>query len=433
MAIFLIPETLDLVQYCEDPTEPAILMENFSWLIKELNDFDPAHVLAGERGKKFPTAGRGKRRIERADAAPGLGYSYISYAQSPTTKITNKGTIPINSSFGYTIHVEKWKVESAVKPVKDASKGETYDGGPYECLITSRADLAKKKRTRCYVSCSCPDFKYTFKEKLQSKGYTDPDEKIPAAGSGKTGKTNPTQPAICKHIYAILKNIKEYKDYIETEMGPVESAELFGKGKEGPVTVGKKKPVIKKPTTPKIPKLPTTPVAPVPVVPTKTELKKQAKEAMQQLIINILQAEDMSIPSNRPESYQDTRKFSKAKNPPQHYYRYKFVVRVEDTEGHGAIYYANPSKAGSNSGQKMVVIPRSTKQQSYYLFNTKELHELIKKYTTEMPDSVETEIEQMRDTGKIIMFYESILELSDEMKILTESSLIKQLLMRLTS
>lgn len=430
MAIFLIPETLDLVQYSDDPTEPAILMENFSWLIKELHDFDPTHVLAGERGKKFPMAGRGERRIKRAEDAPGLGYSYISYAQNPSTKITNRGTISINSSFGYTIHVEKWKVESSVKPVKDTSKGETYDGGPYECLITSRADLARKKRTRCYVSCSCSDFKYTFKARLQEKGYTDPDEKIPAAGSGITGRTNPTQPAICKHLYAILKNIKEYKDYIETEMGPIENAELFGKGKAGPVVPGKKKPVVKKPT---IPKVPPTPALPAPIVPTKTELKKQAKEAMQQLIVNILQAEDMSIPSNRPESYQDTRKFSKAKNPPQHYYRYKFVVRVEDTEGHGAIYYANPAKAGSNSGQKMVVIPKTTKQQSYYLFNTKELHELIKKYTTEMPDSVETEIEQMRDAGKIIMFYESILELSDEMKILTESSLIKQLLMRLTS
>jgi hypothetical protein len=426
MAIFLIPETLDVVQFSEDPTEPAILMENFTWLIKELESFDPAHVLVGRRGKNFPMAGRGNRRIQRAKDAPGLGYSYLQFAQSATTKITNKGTISV-TSFGYPVHVEKWKVEAATKPVVDTSKGETYDGGPYECLITSRADLQKKKRTRCYVSCSCPDFKYTFKAKLQEKGYTDPDEKIPEAGSGSSGKINPTQPAICKHIFAVLNNIKEYKDYIETEMGPVESAELFG-DKLG--VVGRVKQIAGKILPSVFAPKPAKPIpAPVvkPIVPTKTQIKND----MKQTIINVLQAEDLAIPSNKPESYLDSRKFSKAANPPMHFYRYKFVVRVEDNEGHGAIYYANPALAGSKAGQKLVIIPKLSKQQSYYLFNTKELHELITKFTTEMPDSVETEIEKLKDSGKHVLFYESILEFSDEMKLLNENSLIKKLLMEL--
>lgn len=236
MKLFLDLNSIQLIQVAED--KPAILCENFSWLLNNLYNFEPNHTTSNEKWKQ---AGRGNRRAQRGDDSTGLGYEYkpesdftpgqkkpgvVSYMvsmfkkfmDSPDTTITKKGYKTIES-FGYPFEVEEWTV-TAPWPVTDHGKGETYegpDGGvSYTCEITSRRELEDGKKSRYYVSCNCKDFHYSFKQDLQDAGYTNPLEVLPARGSGPTGKVAPHAPAICKHIYAILMKFY-YDDFISKE------------------------------------------------------------------------------------------------------------------------------------------------------------------------------------------------------------------------
>ena len=45
MALRLDTNTLEMIQFSDDAAHPAILCENFSWLLKNLHEYDPAHVV----------------------------------------------------------------------------------------------------------------------------------------------------------------------------------------------------------------------------------------------------------------------------------------------------------------------------------------------------------------------------------------------------
>ena len=447
MALILDPNTLEMIQLSEDTEQPAVLCENFRWLLDNLAAHDKNHPVA-----KNPEPDGGKRRMNRGDAGPNLGYTYFTHAEynefasKPDTNITNKGIITINS-FGYPVNVERWEV-NAPWPVTDQGVKETYfgpggrkspGGGPYVCLITARADLRDKKKTRCYVSCNCKDFKYSFLHDLKDKKYTDPNATVEPQGH-KTKKDGtpydkvPQSAAICKHIYAILKQF--YGKFIADESGPIENPELYADQKpEAPEEPFKITPYPKpkqvqkpKPTPAPIKKVvPILPPGKKPKPPTKTELKLVAKDE----IIVALQDADNTMPSGNIDSYLDPRKFSKSKNAALNYHKYKFAVRVEEQGGHASIYYMNPVFAGSTSGQKILTIPGRGKKDSYYLFTPKELHELVVKYTTPMSDDLQDKLEDLRTKGKIVVYFESVIQYTEEMQILNESSSIMKSLMEL--
>jgi hypothetical protein len=442
-----------MVQTTDVGNQPAILCENFSWLLKNLHDFEPNHKLKDGHWKQ---PGRGLRREIRGvgdpnNPSPQNGYQHFSHAEynefadKPDTNVTNKGIVVINS-FGYPVNVERWEVK-APWPVRDSAKKETYNGpggskslggDPYVCLITARADLRDKKKTRCYVSCNCKDFEYSFLHDLKDAKYTDPNRTVPPKGKGVNKNGKPTTPvpqtaAVCKHIYAILKLF--YSKFINAEGGPSENPEFNVEQPEEepidyiipPIPPIKKAPPIKKPPTrvPPVPPVITPGKKPKPL--TKTQIKLAAQDA----IIDALMDADRTIPSANIDSYQDPRKFSKSKNAALSYHKYKFAVRVETADGKASIYYMNPNFAGSASGQKLLMIPKHSKKDSYYLFTPAELHTLVSKYSTEFSPQMQTKLDKLKQTGKIVRFTESVLQYSEEMQILNESSPIMQSLMEL--
>ena len=450
MALLLDPHTLDMVQTTDIGDQPAILCENFSWLLKNLHDFEPQHQLVDKHWKQ---PGRGLRREIRGNDGPSLGYQHFSHAEynefsdKPDTNITNKGIVVINS-FGYPVNVERWEVK-APWPVKDAAKKEVYFGpggskspgeDPYVCLITARADLRDKKKTRCYVSCNCKDFEYSFLHDLKDAKYTDPNRAVPPKGKGVDKNGKPTTPvpqtaAVCKHIYAILKLF--YSKFINAESGPSENPELNVEQPEEepidyiipPVPPIKKGPVVKKPPTKVPPVPPVLPPGKKPKPLTKTQIKAAAQDA----IVDALMDADKTIPSGNIDSYQDPRKFSKSKTANLNYHKYKFAVRVETPDGKASIYYMNPNFAGSSSGQKLLTIPKHSKKDSYYLFTPVELHNLVAKYSTEFSSQLKARLDKMNKTGgqQKAIYLESVLQYSEEMQILNESSPIMQSLMEL--
>lgn len=439
MALLFDEDKFELVQLSEgsEAEAPSVLCENFKWLLDNLENFDPGHKLAGARGKAWPLAGRGKRRIARAEDSEKLGYHYTSrtdykeFAESDSTKITNDHTTEKVTVFGYPFHVERWRV-TAPFPVKDSSKGETYFGGPYECVITSRAELRDGKRTRCYVSCSCDDFRYSFKQDLQSAGYTNPSDILPARGSGKSGKTLPHAPAICKHLYAIL--VTFYQDFLKKEVEADESADLnldaAPEEPEEPTWKGTGHYFPTHPTKPnqKIPKPVATPsvvakkkpTAKAPKAPTATQLKTNARIA----IVAAIQAADASSDSNNLEVYHDPRKFGSKEG--RFYHKYKFRVQVDDATGKPAIYFVNPILAGSKSGVKVVAVPGMAKKDSYYLFSSSELKQLISQYSTEMPDKVKKAYERLAKKQPTSFMEEVQVELGPQQQLLAEQSFFRR-------
>lgn len=451
MALLFDQRTFETIQLLEDDEHPAVLAENFSWLLKQLHEFEPSHMLAD---KHWNQPGRGERRAERGNSAPNLGYNYFENHpfNSYTPTINPKGITTINS-FGYPFNVERFEVDADF-PVKDTAKKETYYGpggrkhpgnGPYVCMLTARYDLINKKKTRCYVSCNCKDFKHSFLYTLQGAKYTDPNAVVPPKGKNKrknsdgSNYTVPQHAGVCKHLYAILK--KYYSDIIaKVEDSPDQNPEMFTEPEEaevpsiyvppvrptpkgGPVTPPK--PVAKPPVVPKVPaKLSTKPL-------TKTQLKQQASDAIRDALL----AADKVIPSDQLVSYLDPRKFSKSKHAAINYHKYKFAVRVETTDGKAAIYYMNPNQANAQSGQKLLTIPKLSKKDSYYLLSPKELHDLVKTYTTPFSSNLEKQLARERQKlgpdGKkqIVMFYESVIQFSEELEILNEASLIKRSLL----
>lgn len=423
MAFLLFDQNLfETLQVHQDTEKTAVLTENFKWLIRNLQTFDPSH-----QTDRHPVWGRGKRRIVRADKSKSLGYQYQSYSKS--AKITNKGNV-VDKSFGFPINLEKWEVR-APWPVHDTTPGSTEvykgpkTGDHYTCYVTSRADLRDKKRTRCFVSCNCSDFRYSFMQDLIDKGYTkEPaDGPLPDRGSGKTGKIQPHTAAICKHLYAIINNF--YSDYVKTETSATQSPDLFvTKGGEVPT----RKPLptevtpVKKPTTKPTVQPPVKPVAKKP--PTKTEIKDLARQA----IIQALSDADTVADSNIIDSYIDSRKFSKSAHASAHVHKYKFWVKVETNDGKGSIYFVNAKAGGSNSGQKLVTVPKHSKTDSYYLFSPKELHDLIQQYTTERPKTLDKTIARLQKTNSVMFFESVLIDTSDELKLLAETSDIKRCL-----
>jgi hypothetical protein len=222
MAIYLDERTLDSELLDTDNT--AVLAENFTYLVKQLMNYvNPAYKYTSVNK---PLLKGGKRRAVRGERSTGLGYKYKTAVKNFTT--TSKGTKQI-TAFGTKILVEEWTVSH--NNVVDSDLGEEYPKadmvngvakprGPYTCLLTARISLSKKTPTRCYIQCSCEDFKVTFYSKLNAEAYTNP-QSLPAP----TGKI-PQAPAMCKHLYAIYSN--HYRDLVkDTENFTVDPSPLL--------------------------------------------------------------------------------------------------------------------------------------------------------------------------------------------------------------
>jgi hypothetical protein len=190
------------------------LVENFSWLIQQLSSFDDPKITYAKQG--LPHIRGGARRIYR------YGAHYQQYYQGATIRRTPP---EVTVNFGSSqIECDQWDVshpgfedknlkEKNPKPADVLKDGSNH----YTVLVTSKKSIANKTASRYYVSCTCPDFDTTFKEELIRYGYTN--------GTVPPGKgIKKLAPAICKHIYATL--LREYKDVIDAEPGPEESAEM---------------------------------------------------------------------------------------------------------------------------------------------------------------------------------------------------------------
>lgn len=226
-----------------------LLVENFKFLLHQLDVFDDPQIAYAYQGRKDLRGG--VRRKYRANSpefqgnetfteVPPQGTSttaqppvnplqpgasqqptqppqnpYTTYAQgAQISKSPNTNTI----NFGTTqVECDEWHITHPDYKSKELK--ERYPKNEYTCLITSRASLKNHTAKRYYVSCDCMDFDTTFKEELLKYGYTNGMVQNPSTGKKKLA------PAICKHLYTIL--IKEYQDIIKAESGEDRSAEII--------------------------------------------------------------------------------------------------------------------------------------------------------------------------------------------------------------
>ncbi|MCI4437160.1 MAG: hypothetical protein JHC33_10180 [Ignisphaera sp.] len=231
MEIYLDERTFD--SHILDNKNGGIIAENFTYLLKNLMLFidpqfeykgvkkakdvaGPVKGVLGAAGNK-PGLKGGRRRMERGVREWKLPYN-ISFI---STQVLN--------AIGEDIDVDVWKISHPL--VVDPDLGEKYPThtgaakkprGPYTVKMTARQDIINKKGTRTYVECDCEDFKATFYEELNDRGYTN-TQSLPRS----TGK-RALAPAMCKHIYAIFD--KEYRDIVGKAEKWIEdaNASLFG-------------------------------------------------------------------------------------------------------------------------------------------------------------------------------------------------------------
>lgn len=179
------------------------LVENFSWLIYQLNAFDDPSIRYSHQG--MPGLRGGKRREYRKDnhIAPWKDYTLVYSGNEDIT-------------FGLTsqeINVDKYDVTHI--PFIDATLKEKYPKPEpsYTVMVTSEESFYDNTATRYYVSCNCMDFKTTFESELSSDeyGYTN------ATGSVASKGTKKQAPAICKHILAVL--YYKYDEILRAEKG----------------------------------------------------------------------------------------------------------------------------------------------------------------------------------------------------------------------
>lgn len=190
-----------------------LLVENFTWLIQQLSAFVDPNIKYKNQG--LPGLKGGLRRIYR------YNQHYEAYYQSAEIK---KSTEHVNVNFGSVIiECDRWEVSHDT--FEDKKLKEIYpkpDTGKYVVTVTSRDSFKNGTAKRYYVSCTCHDFAYTFKEELLNYGYTNGTVEKPSGGNGP----RKLAPAICKHIYAVIK--REYTDVLDNEPGAQESAEIAG-------------------------------------------------------------------------------------------------------------------------------------------------------------------------------------------------------------
>lgn len=349
MGIYLDERTLDSLLL--DETNTAVVAENFTYLLKNLMVFiDPqykyksvkrADDVAGKTPGVLGAAGNkaglrgGRRRMTRGEREWTLPYT-----------ITSKGTKTEDDVFGSDIDVDVWEVSHGA--VTDPDLGETYPTqnssqktgvvprGPYTCKLTARASLINRVPTRCYVSCTCEDFKSTFYERLNDEGYT---KSITIDRS--TGKKE-LSPAMCKHLYAIFN--KEYRKLVEETEGWVsdQSAVLFG-GPEGTEESGSED------------------QGGVSTVPTPSSVAATKEEA-----VALIQKELKKIHDKfefDPNAYLDSR--SKASGGGRHHLYMFYVVQVNNDIR--AIAYRNNAIAGSTSKNVVLLqIPNNPKIWNFF-------------------------------------------------------------------
>ncbi len=232
-----------------------ILLENFTFLLSQLDSFDDPQFTYKWQGRQDLRGG--KRRKHRANSAdfqgnetftevppqgtqqqapqgppvnplqPGAAQQpqqaqpnpYNTYAQgaqinkAPASNVVNFGTTQIECDEWHISHPD----------YKSGELKEKYPKNQYTCLITSRASLKNGTAKRYYVSCDCMDFDTTFKEELIKYGYTN-GTTLPSTGKKLLA------PAVCKHLYTIL--MREYGDIIAAETKEETSAEILQPEKE---------------------------------------------------------------------------------------------------------------------------------------------------------------------------------------------------------
>ena len=395
MEVLIDKNTLDSIML--DTTNVAYLAENFTFLIKKLQDYiDPT---VSNEHEKMPNLKGGARRIERADRGAGLGYQYIEAAGS---LITKSGQSKIVDAFGSPILVDVWTVSHP--HIEDPQMGETYPTqdratknrsseprGPYTCLITARISLSKKTPTRCYVQCNCKDFQTKFYEQLHNKGYTNKQNLKPAANIDAPE----LQPAICKHLYAIYK--QQYASIIaEVESGLDENPTMFGlEDRSGDV-------------------LPPPPIDEVPKE--AWPVAKNKQEALG-LIAKKLKIEHDKIKLN-PDAYFDTRVSAGGGSM---YHRYPFSVILLNGNLR-AIAYRNKNLATStnNSQIKVMNIENNPKIWSFLKFYADHgrLWSMIKALG-EMPDSVK---DKLKAAGKKEPIFDSTIQSITDVSLLEAGS-----------
>lgn len=325
MEIYLDERTFD--SHILDTKNGGIIAENFTYLLKNLMLFidpqykyenakkakDVAGPVKGVLGAKGNVKGLkgGARRMVRGTREWTLPYS-----------ISHVGTQVLNA-VGDDIDVDVWKISHP--KVTDTDLGEVYPThtgkakkprGPYTVKMTARQDIINKKGTRTYVECDCDDFKATFYEELNDRGYTNAIS-LPRS----TGK-KALSPAMCKHIYAIFD--KEYRDIVGDAEHWIEdvNAALFG----GPTgqTSG---------TTP----------TPQPAQPTTTNVNVAITK---QDALALIKAELQKVHAqykNDPKAYFDP---TPKRTLPYHQYMF-FVIQVN--QDIRAIAYRNKTLPGINA------------------------------------------------------------------------------------
>lgn len=380
-----------------DTTNVAYLAENFTFLIKKLQDYIDPKV--SNVHDKMPQLIGGKRRIERADRGAGLGYQYVEAAAK---LVTTSGQSKIVTAFGSPILVDVWTVSHP--HIEDSQMGEVYPTqdnatkkrpseprGPYTCLITARISLSKRTPTRCYVQCNCKDFQTKFYEQLHNKGYTNKQNLPPAADINSPS----LQPAICKHLYAIYK--QQYSDII---------ADVEGSLDENPTMFGlEDKSADASPPN----HIDTAPPAVWPVATNK-------KEALE-LIAKKLKLEYDKIKFN-PEAYLDTRT---AASGGATYHKYPFSV-VLLNGNLKAIAYRNKTLATStnNSPIKLLVVDNNPKIWTFLKFGTDhgKLWDMIRSLG-EMPQAVK---KKLKAAGKREPLFDSTMQSVTDVSLLETGS-----------
>ena len=371
-----------------DTTNVAVISENFSYLIKQLQDYVDPKV--SNVHDKMPGKIGGQRRIERAKNSVNLGYEYKEAAGA---LITKSGRSKIINAFDTNILVDEWTVSHG--HVKDPKLGEEYPTtdsngeprGPYTCLMTARISLSKKTPTRCYISCNCKDFDTKFYERLNQGGYTL--EKSFALAK----EPERLAPAMCKHLYAIY--IQHYRELVKETEGFVinSSPVLFGGG--GTV--------------------PTGPVNLVPPVQSGSVVARTKKEAFD-LIQKELKTQFDRI-KNNPTSYLDSR--GKSSGGGRHHLYPFFVARLGGTLH---ILYRNKTvalTAASNGPFKVLEIPKNPAIWGFMKHSTdhQKLVDMIHQLG-EMPTAMNNKIKKMTGMGVYMenvadsSIMSSILELS---------------------
>lgn len=371
-----------------------VLNENFSFLVDRLVKFyDPA--IQYKDPLKLPGLIGGKRRIFRATDGAASQY-YKNFMIKAEILVVMKSKISIG---GTNIPVTEFSVSHP--DVKDVELGEVYPKKSYVCKVTSLEALQDKQTNRIYVDCNCPDFRFTFKEKLIDAGYTlQGSDFDPSLSKG----TKALAPAICKHLYSIIMRKYALVIHKESDSDPEATTDAYmeKEKKPEPEEIEDEIPVFKSsPTT--TPQVGPSPILP-PAAATKLRPKAQYVQDLSKKIKDLdTQAEASAnvtaanfMGSAYSQYYKDPHK-----KVSETYHSFKF--RTRSFNGIWMIVYTNPSAFGAAS---TVVLPDSYKGNALEFYKLLQSYGLLRKIiednSTELPVELRDVIWQLGIKNKKI-------------------------------